>query len=49
MQIIEFKDILPYASILVNFWLLFVNLKVKAEILELKVWIVENFERRKNQ
>jgi hypothetical protein len=45
----DFHRFLDLGTLGVNIFLGFVMLKVKLEIQEIKVWILENFERRKDE
>lgn len=45
-QNVDFHLLLSAGSIAVNLLLTVVMLRVKVELAEIKVWILENFERR---
>lgn len=42
------KTLLELGAVAANMLVLFTTLKVRADISDLKVWVLENFERRKN-
>jgi hypothetical protein len=44
---LDVHSLISGGSILVNLFLTFVTLKVKLELSEIKIWILENFEKRK--
>lgn len=46
-QNIDFNFLLSAGSLAVNLLLMFVTLRVKTEIAEVKIWILQNFERRR--
>lgn len=46
-QNIDLNFMLSAGSLAVNLLLMFVTLRVKVELAEVKIWILQNFERRR--
>lgn len=47
MSELDLKTVLEISGVAVNVFVLFMNSKIRADISELKIWVLENFERRK--
>lgn len=42
------KNALEIAVLVVNVFMYYTNTKIRSDISELKIWVLENFERREN-